>query len=373
MQNLIDLVKQQSDLVERENWKYYYQADNYKFNNVYLANWYEQKNNSWAAFVAQPVNKIKRKLSAETFDSSKNYDLEYLNKLRHENSYLQFFFSGGTDSYTLLKLAIDNDIFIDELVCVATGNHLRLKENQEIYQNALPIAKKYKNKYGKLTIKQITLEDHHRVYRDPCSLVKYPECGASYPIYRRMFNNFESIDGARIIGPEKPQLLYYNKKWYTVMLDSSLTGLYAIDKDLILFNYEPENIFSLIKDSILYRNHLLEEIDLNNNLQFFKLNDQQIEIINREKILKKQYNKFHSNGPSIWNYKDEYALCETVRQQNLSLLRDYYKSVDFLLSLYPDYDFSSRNFSPMKFGWFIDIDSLAVYTQQELIPNGFEY
>ena len=372
MQNLIDLVKEQSELVERENWKYYYQADGYKFNNVYLANWYEQKYNSWAAFVAQPVNKIKHKVSNETFDLSKNYNLEYLKKLRQENNYLQLFFSGGTDSYTLLKLAVDNNIFIDEIVCVATGNNFKLKENREIYENAIPIAKKYKDKYGKLTIKQITLNDYHRVYQDPYSLVKYPECGATYPIYRRMWNNYKSINGVRIIGPEKPQLVYYNKKWYTVILDSSLNGFYAIDKDLIFFNYDPENIFSLIKDSILYRNSLLEKININKNLQFFKANDQQSDIINRKKIIKKQYNKFHSNGPSIWNYKDHYALCETIKQQNLALLIDYYKSVDFSLSLYPNYDYSNRNLSPMKFGWFIDIDSLKVYTQKELIPNGFE-
>ena len=31
-------------------------------------------------------------------------------------------------------------------------------------------------------------------------------------------------------------------------------------------------------------------------------------------------------------------------------------------------DFSGQG----KFAWFIDIDSLDIYTQQELIPNGFE-
>lgn len=374
MQDLIDLAKEQTKLVERENWKYYYQVDNYKFNNVYLANWYEKEHNSWATYVAQSFNEIKEKLSSEIFDINKDYNLEYLKKLRKENSYLQLFFSGGVDSYTILKLAADNNIFIDEVVCVATGNNLNAKENYEITKNALPIAKKYKEKFGKLVIKQVTLDDYNQIYKDPYSLLKYPESGALYPVYRRMWNNYKYLEGIRIFGPEKPQLVYYDKRWFAVMLDSSLNGFYAVDPQSIYFNYESENIFSLIKDSRLYRNYIVKnKMIVDQNLSFFKIRNDQTEnkVINRDFNIKKQYKKSFSSGPDIWNYKDHYALCDTVKQQHLDLLRNYYVSVNCLMNIYPDYNYTDRNLGVAKFGWFIDIDSLDIYTQQELIPNGF--
>lgn len=371
MQNLLELAKEQTELVNRENWKYYYQADEYKFNNVYLSNWYEREYNSWATFVAQPYQKIEQKLKTEKFDKNKDYNLEFLKKLRSENEYIRLFFSGGVDSYTIFKMAIDNDIFIDELVAIATGNNLKSKENLEIYKNAIPLAEKHKGTYGKFTCKQVTLDHHHSVYKDPMCLLKYPECGADFPMYRRMWNNHDFSNGVNIFSSDKPQLVYYNNRWYSVLLDSSLNGLYSADKNLLIFNFEAENIFSLIKDSINYRNYLLENTDLDKKMQFFKLT-KNFSIIGREEILKDGYPKSFSSGPNIWNYKDHHALCETVEQQKLELLKDYYKAVDVLLSVYPDYNFESRNLSSMKFGWFIDIDNLEIYTQQELIPNGFE-
>jgi hypothetical protein len=185
--------------------------------------------------------------------------------------------------------------------------------------------------------------------------------------------NYDPIDGIRIFGPEKPQLIYYKNRWYTFLLDTMLNGFYAVDKNSIFFNLEPDNIFSLIKDSIIYRNHLIDKnINLEKKLNFFSIKSQESKIIGRESKIKKQYDKIHKTGLSIWNYKDHYALCETIKQQNLVLLKDYYKSIDVLLNLYPNYNYQSRNFSPMKFAWFIDIDSLEMYTQEELIPNGFE-
>jgi len=37
-------------------------------------------------------------------------------------------------------------------------------------------------------------------------------------------------------------------------------------------------------------------------------------------------------------------------------------------SILPQYAYQDP---PGKFAWFIDLDSLEVFTQQELIPNGF--
>ena len=43
------------------------------------------------------------------------------------------------------------------------------------------------------------------------------------------------------------------------------------------------------------------------------------------------------------------------------------------LEIFPECSKGFEDFSnKCKFAWFIDIDSLEIYSQQELIPNGFE-
>lgn len=376
MQNLIDLVKEQTELVERENWKYYYQADDYKFNNVYLANWYEREHNSWAAFVAQPINKIKQKLSSETFNPNIDYDVAYLKQLREQNEYLQLFFTGGADSLTVLKKAVDNDIYINELVTVATGNSLNLPENQEVVHGAIPIAEKYAGKYGKFTIKQTTLKQYEAIYQDPYSLFKCPDVGAQVPIFRRMWwTGWEPINGKRIIASDKPQLLYYNNRWYTVFLDIAINGMYGIDKDCEFIKFEAENIFSLVKDSLDYRNYLLETNQFDGkNFQFYKMSnyDENTAINRIEPENKEIFFSKAAHTKISWNQKDHYAIQQAVEQQEIKLLIGYFKSLENILNIYPDYNYQDRVLSPMKFGWFIDIDNLEVYTQEELIPNGFE-
>lgn len=375
MLDLISLVKQQSLEVDNEKWRYYYQADGYKFKNIYLAEWYEKTHNSWATFVAQPFDQIQNTLNTETFDFNIEYDVKYLKELRENHERLCLMFSGGADSLTVLKKAADNDIFIDELISFASGDELYIDENKEIYENAIPAAEKFKGKYGKFTIKRKTLKDYNSCYQDLECFFKHPEAGSLYPMFRRMWNHHEPLNGTAIFGPDKPQLAYYNQRWYTVLLDTSFNGHYALDSQAVFFNFEPENIFSLIKDSILYRDYLLENnlVDSNKKLLFFKpLSRDENTAIGRVNSINEQYNKNFNTGVNIWNHKDQHALIEATKKQDLKLLCNYYKSIDQLLSIYPEYNYTSRNFSPAKFGWFIDIDDLKIYTQTQLLPNGFE-
>lgn len=376
MNNLVDLAKKSTATVEQENWKYYYQVNDYKFNNAYLANWFEREFNCWATYVAQQFPQLKHTIESGTYNHSVNYTLDHLKKLRNKNTNLQLFFSGGVDSLSILETAINNDIFIDELIIVATGNRLKSLENKEIYTSAIPLAKKYKGKYGKLTVKQTNLQSYKKIYSDPYSLIKLPESGSCYPIYRRMWNNLNLDAGTKIFGPEKPQLLYYNNKWYSVMLDSSLNGFYAVDPGATYFNYEPDGIYALVKDSINYRNFLLQNnLVKSGNIHFYKPTTSKENLsINKPLLPKnsKSYIKHFSRGPNIWNFKDQYALLDTVKSQELELLCLYYGAIDTMLKIYPNYNFNEKNLSPMKFGWFIDIDNFKIYTQNELIPNGFK-
>lgn len=160
------------------------------------------------------------------------------------------------------------------------------------------------------------------------------------------------------------------------MLDSSLNGFYAVDPGATYFNYEPDGIYALVKDSINYRNFLLQNnLVKSGNIHFYKPTTSKENLsINKPLLLKngKSYIKHFSRGPNIWNFKDQYALLDTVKSQELELLCLYYGAIDTMLKIYPNYNFNEKNLSPMKFGWFIDIDNFKIYTQNELIPNGFK-
>lgn len=378
MKKLIELAKKSTESVENNNQRYYYQAGEYKFNNVHLANWYERKYNSWAAFVAQPISQIKNILESNVLDKNKDYDIEYLKKLRNENDYLQLFFSGGADSLTIFKKAIDHDIFFDEVISVTTGDTLDLPENKEIVLSAIPFAKKHKGKYGKFTIKQTTLNQIEEIYKDSYCLLKNPDLGAIFPIFRRMWwSGYQPLtNGKRIIGADKPLLLYYKNRWYTVLLDIALNGAYGIDKDVVFFKFEPDNIFSTINDSLSYREYLLEKnLVTDQKIQFFKMsNIDENNFINRNEPENKKdfFVKSNAAEASPWNKKDELCMIEAVKQQRLKLLNTRFKALEKVLKIYPDYDYKKFNLSDMKFGWFIDIDSFKAYTPDELIPNGFE-
>ena len=52
----------------------------------------------------------------------------------------------------------------------------------------------------------------------------------------------------------------------------------------------------------------------------------------------------------------------------------YNRAVANLMDSMPELKDGFKNYwkTSGKFAWFIDLDSLEVYTQTELIPNGFE-
>ena len=58
---------------------------------------------------------------------------------------------------------------------------------------------------------------------------------------------------------------------------------------------------------------------------------------------------------------------DAIDQNHYDLLINYYTAKKTFNSILPDFDTDSG-----KFAWLIDMDTLEVYTQKQLIPNGFE-
>ena len=368
---LFELVEKSTEIVEKENWQYYYQIGDYKFNNVYLANWFEKETNSWAAFVAQQTDSIKQKLKNEPVDLNHNYNLDFLKKLSNQKV-IRLFFSGGTDSLSILDLASQNNIIIDELVSVATGDDINKQENWEIVNLALEEIKNYSN-YRTHVIIQHSREAERQVYKDPYVLYKLPEFGSQFPIFRRMWNFKNDTNKSNILGSIKPEIVLYKDNWYAVCFDSNYDSVNY--SNTMYFNLAVENIHSYVKDSILYRNYLLENnLVKKDKFSFYKLDRSQSQIIDRvdPKNIKGSLTKVHRPKHEIWAEKDLHALKDVLFDQDLELLLDYFASLNTLISTQPYVDLKNKKLSHSKFCWAINIDTLEVFTQQELIPNGFE-
>jgi hypothetical protein len=371
-QILFELVEHSTEIVEKENWQYYYQIDDYKFNNVYLANWFEKETNRWAAFVARQTDSIKQQLKNKTIDLNRDYNLDFLKKLSLNNN-LRLFFSGGGDSLSILDLAYKNDIVLDEIVSIVTGDDINKKENHEIVNLAIEELKNYNNFDSHIIITH-SREIEKKLYKDPYIFYKLPEVGSEFPIFRRMWN-FENFNNkTNVFGFAKPELLFYKNNWFCVCFDHMFNGNYAVN-DAIWFNLETNNIFSYIKDSILYRDYLIENNQIKKEkFSFYKLKRNQSGIIRRTepKNVSQSLKKVNSDKNEVWAEKDLYALADVLFDQDLGLLIDYFKCLDTLISTQPYVDLNNKKLANSKFCWAINIDSLEVFTQQELIPNGFE-
>ena len=375
--DFLGLVRDSHSRTERENKKYYYTVDDYKIDNVFLVAWYEQNFNTFGNFVSPVnINKIKKALEDKTIDLNHNYDLDYLKELRNNNDYLQLCLSGGVDSCSILNDCIENDIFIDELISVYSGDSIDLPENDEIKNSAIKYAELYKGKYGKFTLHNSSRDFLKNYYREPFVFFKTPELGGQFPFLRQLWHTLGKAPGPRIHGPNKPQLLFYKNNWYVVCFDADFNGHSFLDQ-LVVMSHDPENIKSLIKTAIIYRNHLLENNKVKENqTQFFKPPKTiPAEYYGRKSLLfnSKNFSKGYDSAGNtmVWPEKDILALDDITRTQDLELFLLYSNRLSEMLEVLPNFSFKDKIISHNKICWAIDIDSLEVFTQQELIPNGF--
>ena len=375
--HLIKIAEQSTRRIEKEKFRYYYQCGDYKFYNGYLAHWYAKKTNSFPEFNADSVIKtIKSQLKDKTLDLAYNYNHDFLKNLKSQTTNLQLFLSGGSDSATVLKEAVDCGIVFDEIVLYIYEN-INNVENSEIKENALLLLETYKNSYSKIKLFSVTSNMLEKFYDDSLIFFKTIDFENQLPFFRQFWNQpHDLVQGTKVFGSDKPQLLYYKQSWYVILLDIQLSSYDAVDPEkTVSFWLDPRNIKSLLSDAIIYRNHLLEnDFDACNLFQFFKIHNSKETIINR--ILSPNKEKHQKLSSKLaWNSKDQHALCSTIQQQDLKTLNNYFRAVDTFLSVFPNYQDRVKQDNKIfdaQIGWAINLDTLEVLTKQELIPNGFE-
>lgn len=373
---LKELVESSTQRVQEGNYKFYWQADGYKFDNKHLASWYEKEHNCWAQFVSTQLPAIKQVLQDKTIDMHADYNAQFLQNLRSKYDYVQLFFSGGYDSVTILQTAINNDIKINETLSCVVGN-LDDECNREIRHLAIPYLEKSADSVDKISFLENTYKLLTEHFSNPYRF--FIEPGDSYFPYS--FGSLSLCTNQRthasnsvyIKGSDKPQLAFYNNHWYVCCLDTVIND--AIDiPGIVWFWYDADNIKSLVRDARLFREYLLKKTQPNSYLEFYKPDQgaevnqilKRFPVYDETKLLRKNI-----KGSPV-NAKHRQRFHDAINNNQYQLLTNYFtcaKKYQDILG-YESLNKAVNNLA--KFAWFIDIDTLQVYSQNELIPNGFQ-
>jgi len=386
---LWQLIEESTELVNSnpDCYNFYWRSSDYKFNNINLANWYEKETGHFCEYHHVKIDDIRLALKDKSLDMDHNYNLDFLKHVRKKYDHITLFMSGGWDSHTVFMEAMDGDIFLDQLISWVWLDP-SYDNNQEVINNVYPLLDLYKNKYGKFSNLVTDLSTNTKYWEDEWWIFKSSN---SHPQPTHMAHmNRTSLDSVRlglygenppwwnvsnncnVKADDKPQLFLYNNSWYVMSLDTH-NGTDGSIQDCLHFWFEPENIKSLIKDARTYREYILNNHEQRNefrNLEFFKLvipGNEMNQYINRRPIIDSnaQHTKLEKHFPRwqvIWDHK------------NITLMNNFFRNINNFLKVFPEHvedKFKWYN-NHRRYAWCIDIDTLNIYTQSELIPNGWE-
>ena len=237
------------------NFNLYYQCGNKQFHNIFQA--FEQQK--------QTGHLPELKLDQELIDSISNRKkpedisaqairkliVDRLKDLRRKYSKLKLAYSGGTDSYTILKLCVDNDIYVDETITIMSSLYGNTRVDLE-YLAGIKLAKQYEgSKIGKCVQVKPSHNDLLHV-NDPDWFLNDKYVRGPYLPYRPYWlgevikTNVAEAGTVVITGYEKPKLVIDNgiPNWF---MDDSAGELMGIENTVPLFldKQNPDLILAL--------------------------------------------------------------------------------------------------------------------------------
>lgn len=366
-----------TELVEKHKLPYYWECDGFKFNNINLARWYEKYNKTWVKFKTTHISGIKKALEDKNLDENKNYNLDFLKNIRKKYDYIQFSASGGYDSTTIFLEAAENNIYLDELVSWIWLDIDNIA-NSEITENVLPLVQKYKDKIGKHSFLTTNYDHVKDYFSDPYAFFKKTNASPMpFTMGMLMRPSIDCPDNIKlsttanscyILCKDKPQVIYYNKKWYVVCIDTAFSNDFGFPNGLN-FWLDPGNIKSLIVDARRYREYIKKQHTTLPNLKFFKFWDVKNSlnfVVNRTKLL---------NDNAQWPKQEKVLerFTQIAKNKQFNLMANYFKALEKFQEVFPETKINFGDYNAQsKFAWFIDIDTLELFTQEDFIPNGFK-
>ena len=228
----------------------HYKCGDKKFHNIYQAFDEQISSGQFPEYMVDQELVANIKNIRRPKNLSKQYirDLmvKRLKDLRKKYNKLKLLYSGGTDSYTILRLCMDNDIYIDETITTMVSINNNLRTNLEFF-TGLKHAKKYEGTLiGKCTEIHNTIEDHKYVddplwFKDEllCSGCNLPWRPSAMPIMAKQAMN-EGDDTILLLGFEKPKIVIEDGKLFWTVTDAGTGEMMGI-KNAVPFFLDKDN------------------------------------------------------------------------------------------------------------------------------------
>ena len=152
--------------------------------------------------------------------------VKQLKHLRKKYNKLRLLYTGGTDSHTILKLALENDIFIDETITYLVSFVGTPKVDIE-YLNGVKFAKQHApHSIGKVTVIQPEIDSMRYYYNEDWYMDLNVVKGCPFWLRGQYVHKFlPEADASTItlVGTEKPQVNYNNGKLSWCILDDPMS------------------------------------------------------------------------------------------------------------------------------------------------------
>ena len=237
------------------NFKSYYQCGDKKFYNIFQAFEHQKQTGHFPKFIVDQdlIDNIsgRKKPKDISPQAIRKLLVDRLKDLRKKYRKLKLAYSGGTDSYTILKLCVDNDIYVDETITIMSSLYGNVRVDLE-YLAGLKLAKEYEGTgIGKCTVIRPSSDDLLHV-NDPDWFLDDKYVRGPYLPFRPYWlseiikKNVADGDTVVLTGYEKPKFVINDGKpnWY---MDDSASELMGIENTVPVFldKENPDLVLSL--------------------------------------------------------------------------------------------------------------------------------
>jgi hypothetical protein len=205
--------------------KYYYIVNSKRYYNIYLAQHEKYLHGGTIEFYCDTDEYDKLNWSKEPEESLETLMDRHAWHLRNKYEKLIFFWSGGTDSQTILNVFTRNRIHIDEIVCIGheTLSYMPLTNYHWLLAN-------YWDKTTTITFfDKLDLSQREQVIRNEYWTVEddgdirfFTNGGADGYSQAWCQSRYGSHTWTMITGHEKPYLVYNNGTWWSRQEDKTL-------------------------------------------------------------------------------------------------------------------------------------------------------
>tara|TARA_A100001015_G_C14991490_1_gene714154 strand:- start:41 stop:1135 length:1095 start_codon:yes stop_codon:yes gene_type:complete len=247
----------------------FYQCGNEKFHNIFKAFEHQKQTGHFPKYFIDEelVQNISNRKKPKDISPKaiRKLIVNRLKDLRNKYNKLKIAYSGGTDSYTILKLCIDNDIYVDETITIMSSLYGNVRVDLE-YLSGIKLAKKYEGTYiGKCVEVRPTINDIQHVNDPEWFFDERFVRGAYLPIRPYWLADRidkEVADGDTVVltGYECPKFIIENgiPNWYVD--DKCTADLMGVENTVHVFldKHNPDLVVSLAYASLPFMHGLKE-------------------------------------------------------------------------------------------------------------------